>query len=144
MKRCCSLKCCPEQLMCLPRRIPPPPKGMRSKDRLTMLFCSNADGLLKIVLAIVESSKNPRCVRMEKAPLYYMFQNKAWSGKRTLLDGFFQCSCLLSGRMCPHPKKVELLMENFAAHDKDVLVHDRADIFCLPPNCTAIHQPMDA
>ena len=34
-------------------------------------------------------------------------------------------------------------MDNFAAHDKDVLAHDRVDVYCLPPNCIAIHQPMD-
>ena len=64
-------------------------KGMRSKDRLTVLVCSNADGSLKVPLAIIGNSKNPRCFRMEKPPLYYMFQNKAWSDKRTLRDWFF-------------------------------------------------------
>ena len=44
----------------------------------------------------------------------------------------------------PSSKKVALFMDNFAAHDKDVLAHDRVDIYCLPPNCTALHQPMDA
>ena len=44
----------------------------------------------------------------------------------------------------PSSKKVARLMDNFAAHDRDVSAHDRVDIYCLPPNCTTIHQPMDA
>ena len=57
---------------------------------------------------------------------------------------FFAVFLLFVRAHVPSSKKVALLMDNFAAHDKDVLAHDRVDIYCLPPNSTAIHQPMDA
>lgn len=34
-------------------------KGMRSKDRVAMLVCTNAHGSLNVVLAIMGNSKNP-------------------------------------------------------------------------------------
>ena len=70
-------------------------KWNRSMDRLTVLVCSNADGSLKVPLSIIGNSKNPRCFCMEKPPLYYMLQEKAWRDKRTLQNCFFQYSYLL-------------------------------------------------
>ena len=57
---------------------------MKSKDRLTVLVCSNADGSLQVSLATIGNSKNSGCFCIEKPPLYYIFHNKAWSDKCTL------------------------------------------------------------
>lgn len=44
----------------------------------------------------------------------------------------------------PSYKRLTLLMDKFAAHDKDSLAQDRVDMYCFPSNCTEIHQIMDA
>ena len=122
-------------------------KGMRSKDRLTVLVCSNSDGSLKVPLAIVGNSKNPRCFRMEKFPCTTCSKTK-----RGVINEPYEIVYFSIMRLnlpfvrvhMPSSKKVALLIDNFALHDKDVLEHDRVDIYFLAPNCTAIHQPMDA
>ena len=52
--------------------------GKISKDRLTILCCSNANGSHKMPLFIVRKSKKPRCFRGEKSlPVKYEANSNA-------------------------------------------------------------------
>ena len=134
MKWGCSLKCCLEQLICLPEGLchHPGDKGNEEQGSFDCAICSNANRSLKVQLAIIKDSKNPRCFHMEKPPLYYMFQNKVYGDKHTLQKCFFSILTFCEGA-CALIQKGALFIGNFAAHDKDVLTHDRVDIHCLPP-----------
>lgn len=45
--------------------------------------------------------------------------------------------------MCPPPKGWRF-QGQLCSHDKHVLGHDRAEVYCFSPNCTGIQKLMDA
>lgn len=49
------------------------------KDRLTVMFCANADGSHKIPPLLIGKSKKPRCFKEgQPLPIDYIHQKKAW------------------------------------------------------------------
>lgn len=52
-------------------------KGMSNKGLVTVLGCTNSDGLLKVAGEIMGDSDKFRCFRSEKPSLYYVLQEKA-------------------------------------------------------------------
>lgn len=115
----------------------PRPKGIRTKDRLTMSVCINALCSLKVALAIMGNSKNPRCFPMEKPPWYYMLQDIAWSDKRTSREWFLRIPTYCEG-ICDLLQKDGPFYIKLCRNDKDDLGHDRVELYCLLTNCTAI------
>ena len=127
--------------------------GMKKqKERVTLMACSNASGSHKLPLLFIGKAENPRCFKhVNKAalPVVYKSQKNAWADA-TIFTDWFNCHFIPSVKkhliqrgLTP---KALLLLDNAPAHpDSSVLVsHDKAiTAMFLPPNTTALIQPMD-
>jgi transposase-like protein len=119
-------------------------KSMKSKDRVTLYIATNATGSQKVPLSMIGNSKNPRCFgrQQEKRKLIYFDQSKAWSDTRTFTRWFHEV-------FLPHIRsntkdKVLLVMGNCGPHGAKISDPlGQVKMMPLPPNCTAVHQPMD-
>ena len=45
----------------------------KNKERLTIVFCTNADGTDKVTLTIIGKRKTPRCFKNFETPDYYNY-----------------------------------------------------------------------
>ncbi|XP_050498761.1 tigger transposable element-derived protein 2-like [Diabrotica virgifera virgifera] len=66
----------------------------KSKDRLTIMACSNASGKHKFPLVLIGKSKNPRAlknVNRDSLPVVYQSQKNAWMDSTTFKNWFFDC-----------------------------------------------------
>ena len=119
-------------------------KSMKSKDRVTLYIATNATGSQKVLLSMIRGSKNPRYFgqRQEKRKFMYFDQNKAWSDTHTFTHWFYKV-------FLPHVRsetkdKVLLIMDNCGPHGTDISDPlEQVKMIPLPPNCMAVHQPMD-
>ena len=116
-------------------------KSMYFKDRLSAYMCCNADGTAKVDMAIIGKAKEPRCFKDGASPLKYFSQSNAWSDSATFLKWWREVFLPFVRRFTHEP--VLLLMDGCSSHGD--LVDDRGQVTvkCLPPLCTAVHQPMD-
>ncbi|XP_033001754.1 tigger transposable element-derived protein 1-like [Lacerta agilis] len=126
------------------------------KDRLTLLFCANASGDLKIKPLLVYHSENPRAFKKQKfdkeqLSVMWRSNSKAWVTRVLFVDwvnlafGPAVKQYLLDNDL---PLKALLLMDNAPAHpnglEEDLLEDFRfINIMFLPPNTTPLLQPMD-
>lgn len=126
-------------------------KGFKkSKDRLTIMACSNASGNHKFPLLLIGKSKNPRAlknVNRESLPVMYRSQKSAWMDSAIFKDWFFNCfvpgvTKYLKDRGLP--VKAVLLIDNAPTHPAaESLVKGDITVKYLPPNVTSLIQPMD-
>ena len=124
----------------------------KSKDRVTINACSNATGSIKLPLHLIGKAKKPRCFKgskMDLFPVKYSGQKNAWMDTGLFYDWFHNdfipyvreklAALGLEGRAV-------LVLDNCSAHpNAEDLVSDDKKIFVeyLPPNVTALIQPMD-
>lgn len=114
----------------------------KSKERVTLMFCANADGTDKWKLTMIGKSRNPRCFKgidQRHLPVTYMSQKNAWMDQyvyRHWIEDFDK-------RMTRKGLKVLLLMDNVGSHKHDELHLKSTTIQVLPPNCTSKLQPLD-
>ena len=126
------------------------------KDRLTVLLCANASGDCKVKPLVVYHSENPRVfkrnnVQKGKLPVMWRSNSKAWATRSVCREWITECfgpqvkQFLLDNGL---PLKCLLLMDNAPAHP--VGLEDELDeelnfitFKFLPPNTTALIQPMD-
>lgn len=121
-----------------------------SKDRVTLLACSNAAGNHKLPLMLIGNSAKPRCfknVNISSLPVYYKSQKKAWMDGKLFKEWFHHQFVPAVKRFSEEndlePRAI-LLIDNAPSHPntEELSVGDiRAEF--LPPNVTAILQPMD-
>ena len=121
-------------------------KQMKSKDRVTLMICTAADGT-KVPLSIIGKANKPECFRLcenDKVPLAYKGQRNAWFDKEVtmwwLLHVFW-----------PHHLRVHgdvpclLLLDNASVQTNlDLsLLPANLHMMYFPPNVTNTHQPAD-
>lgn len=117
------------------------------KDRLTFMPCCNASGTHKLPLLILGKSKNPRVFKNASLPVIYNGSKKGWMTRQLFSDWFRKnfipdVSDFLEN--INRPKKALLLIDNAPSHLVTEEMHDpNFRILLMPPNCTAIMQPMD-
>lgn len=118
-------------------------KGMKAKDRITLITCTNATGTLKIPLSAIGNSAAPRCFRIRPPPMHYQSQKNAWADSKRFLT-WYQKVFLPAVRKFTS-RKVLLLLDNAGSHDEESLKDPRGQVHVefYPPNCTSVHQPMD-
>ena len=121
-----------------------------SKDRVSVLGCSNAAGTHKTKLLVIGKSVNPRCFKGVKVfPVIYRANKKGWMTTKIFLEWFeryfvreARAHCTSVG-LAPDCKIV-LLLDNCSSHpDAALLVKDNVMGLYLPPNCTSLIQPCD-
>jgi hypothetical protein len=120
-----------------------------SKERLTVLACTNAAGTHKLKLIVVDKSARRRALKgVNSFPFHYHANKRAWITSQFMLDWFVNyfapearahCKSKGLGDDC----KIILTLDNCPAHhDTSLLVSGNVRVVYLPPNCTSIIQPM--
>eukprot|EP00172_Hildenbrandia_rubra_P002184 Plantae.Rhodophyta-Hildenbrandia_rubra.ctg28771.p1 GENE.Plantae.Rhodophyta-Hildenbrandia_rubra.ctg28771~~Plantae.Rhodophyta-Hildenbrandia_rubra.ctg28771.p1 ORF type:complete len:550 (+),score=102.22 Plantae.Rhodophyta-Hildenbrandia_rubra.ctg28771:784-2433(+) len=124
----------------------------KSKERVTLALCSNADGSDKMPPLAIGKSAAPRCfknIRRENLGAYYRNNSSVWMTGRIFADWMKIFSQRVRGR------KVILLVDNASSHHVNLEGRELAGglnryrysesvvIAFLPPNMTSALQPMD-
>jgi len=117
-------------------------KAMKSKDRVTLTLCCNAMGTHKVPVMMIGKAAQPKCFQSEgnASPLPFFSQKSAWTDafvfKRWFEEVFVPA---VQARTAHH---VYLIMDNLGCHSS--ISHPQSTIIELPPNATAVYQPLDA
>lgn len=113
--------------------------GKRSKERLTILQCTNMTGTDKLPLLIIGKSKRPRCFKgVNTLPVDYDSNTKAWM-TRIIFKGWLK---KLDKKMKKNGRKIILFIDNCSAHT-DLPALTNVKIMFLPVNTTSKLQPLD-
>ncbi|GFX85147.1 tigger transposable element-derived protein 1 [Trichonephila clavipes] len=118
-----------------------------SKDRVTLLLCSNASGDRMLKPLLINKSLRPRTLKgkdLKQLPVHWMTNPKAWMTTAIFTEWF-------KNRFVPEVKaymkeksldfKVLLIVYNAASHPQ--LEHPNVQLVFLPPNTTSLIQPLD-
>ncbi|XP_003740248.1 jerky protein homolog-like [Galendromus occidentalis] len=125
------------------------PGHKSSKERVTAMVCANATGRHKISMLIIGKSRNPRCFKNIRIPVEYRAQKRAWMDREIFLDWYqnvFIREVEENQRILGKEGKVLLLLDNAPSHPPiDMLPTQNGKfvVIFLPPNVTALLQPMD-
>lgn len=113
--------------------------GKASKERLTVLVCTNMDGSHKLPLLVIGKSKKPRCFKgIRSLPVDYEANARAWMTQE-LFEKWLRRT---DKELQKQNRKVLLVLDNCTAHG---VVKDLQAITLefLPGNTTSILQPLD-
>lgn len=113
--------------------------GKISKERLTVLLCTNMVGEFEQPLVIGKSQK-PRCfkgVNLNLMKVDWKFNRKAWMTREIMNEWLSH----VNQKMNRQNRKILLFMDNAASHPH--VQHSNIKIIFLPPNTTAACQPLD-
>lgn len=116
-------------------------KDMKSKGRMSLYVCVNADGSLKVPMSAIGKAKNPRCFWRKKSPIKYFSQANAWSDSETFENWWNEVFLPFARRQTSDP--VLLLMDGCASHGDLVDPRGQVGVGSYPPNSTSKHQPAD-
>lgn len=127
------------------------PGYKKSKERVTILACSNATGTHKLRLTLIGKSKTPRAFKKLKQtdtlPLWYTNQKKAWMNSfifKTWFEKEFVPAVEKNLAANNLPRKAILLIDNAPSHPaSDILQDGDIKAVFLPANVTSVCQPMD-
>lgn len=113
----------------------------KSKDRITVALCANADGSDKLKPLVIAKAKWPRCFGRDFDPgVYVTYRNntKAWM-TGVLFQEWLQD---FNKTMRQKHRQVLLLLDNASSHTEPPLLSNTKVKF-IPPNTTSHLQPMD-
>lgn len=116
--------------------------GARSKERLTAVFCCNADGSEKHKVWIIGKSKNPRCLKNVNRlylPCEYSHHRAAWIESTSFREWLLR----FNRKMITQKRHVLLTMDNCAAHKITDLELSNVTVQFFPSNTTSCLQPLD-
>ncbi|XP_046145868.1 jerky protein homolog-like [Osmia bicornis bicornis] len=119
------------------------------KDRITFGLCANVTGTNKIKPLVVHKYKKPRALKhsLHRLPVCYKSQKNAWVDREIFQDWYeqhFKPSVREYQLRKGITGKVILLLDNCASHQVPLSEDDDTfSIQYLPPNTTALLQPMD-
>ncbi|XP_018574376.1 jerky protein homolog-like [Anoplophora glabripennis] len=126
------------------------PGYKRSKERVTILACSNASGSHKLPLMMIGKSAKPRAFKNlspTAMPVYYRNQRSAWMDSKLFKAWFYE---EFVTQVEQHLKKMKLsrkallLLDNAPSHpSEDELCSEDIKVLFFPPNVTSLIQPMD-
>ena len=119
-----------------------------SKDRVTFMPCCNASGTHKLPLLVIGKAKNPRAFKNIDLPVTYEATNRGWMTQLLFLNWFknqFIRSVTTFLENSNRPIKALLLLDNAPSHPPatELNFNPNFRVLFLPPNCTALIQPMD-
>ena len=118
------------------------------KSRFTCMFGTTASGH-KFKPLVIGKSNNPRCfsnIRKEDLPCYYYCSDSAWMTQDIFYDWFTNGFQQEVNALYGHDQQIYVLLDNCRAHPpQDMLdsLYPNIMVWMLPPNTTALIQPMD-
>ncbi|CAI6354755.1 unnamed protein product [Macrosiphum euphorbiae] len=113
--------------------------GKLSKERLSVLACTNATGSQKLRLLVIGKSKAPRCFKNVRTfPCDYVSQNRAWMTGDIFINWIKQLDLSFKKQN----RNILLFVDNCPAHPTTIPLENIKLVF-LPPNATAKLQPLD-
>lgn len=126
------------------------------KDRLTLAFCANASGDLKIKPLLVYHSENPRAfkaqnITKDRLSVLWRSNGKAWVTRTIFIEWVNVCFGPAVKKYLEEnnlPLKCLLVLDNAPAHPPGLEANIHPDfsfikVLYLPPNTTPLLQPMD-
>lgn len=125
------------------------PGRKTDKSRVTLLACTNATGEHKIKPLVIGRAANPRCFKNFSLPVQYTSTKNAWMTSGVFENWFHHSFVPQVRRFLKQkglPQKALLLLDNAPSHPPaENLVSDDGKILTvyMPPNVTALIQPMD-
>ncbi|XP_054734693.1 tigger transposable element-derived protein 1-like [Anastrepha obliqua] len=118
-----------------------------AKDRVTLLFCSNASGERMLKPLLVNRALRPssmKSVDFNKLPIHWTANKKAWMTSAIFTE-WFQKYFISELRRYMNAKclefKVLLILDNVPCHP--LLEHPNVQFCYLPPNTPSLIQPLD-
>ena len=119
-----------------------------AKDRVTLTLCSNASGDCVIKPLLLDKSLNPRAFKnqnKDNLPVFWRANKKAWVTSAIFCDWFRNCfvsedEIYLKSKNLHY--KALLFLDNTPGHPRETM-HPNIKVTFLPPNTTALLQPMD-
>lgn len=113
--------------------------GKKSKQRLTVLLCTNSTGTHKIQPLVIGKSLKPRCFKNVKSlPVEYKANKNAWMTSKLFSEWLQK----IDKEMNKRKKNIVLLVDNCGAHASLPKLQNVQIVF-FPANCTSILQPLD-
>lgn len=94
-------------------------KGMKAKDRITLIITTNADGSHILPYSLIGSAQNPRAFNLRKCPLPYLTQKKAWNDGVTCRQWFMRD--FLPAVRRKTSLDVALIVDNASSHDTKLI-----------------------
>lgn len=116
--------------------------GSKSKERLTVVLCCNANGSEKFKLWIIGKYKNPRCLNKINRLILsfdYTHQKNAWVDSVSFRLWLIK----FQRKMAREDRHVLLTLDNCSAHNIDGLDLPNVKIIFFPANSTSRVQPLD-
>lgn len=120
------------------------------KDRVTLLLCSNASGDCLIKPLMIYRCLNPHALKnqnKDNLPVFWRSNKKAWVTSVIFCDWFLNCfvpeveTYLKNNNL---DFKAVLVLNNAPGHPPELeTMHPNIKVIFLPPNMTALVQPMD-
>ncbi|GFW15901.1 tigger transposable element-derived protein 1 [Trichonephila clavipes] len=118
-----------------------------SKDRVTLLLCSNASGDRMLKPLLINKSLRPRPLKdkdLKQLPVHRMANPKSWMATAIFTEWFNNCFVPEVETYMKEKSldfKVLLIVDNAASHPQ--LEHPNVQLVFLPPNTTSLIQPLD-
>ena len=117
-------------------------KAMKAKDRITVIFCTNASGSCKIQPVVIGSAKRPRCFKDTPPCLPFFNQINAWNDTHNYTKWWNEIFLPTIRKWTSQP--VALLLDGFSGHsDNCTDPQKQVTVYKFPPNVTSIYQPLD-
>jgi hypothetical protein len=112
----------------------------KAKDRVTLAFCTNADGSDKRTVTVIGKYANPRCLKNFNPSLYVNYRHNpmAWM---TAVE-FVEWIKDFNKDMKRNKRNVLLLVDNAPCHKTTSLSNIRLEF--LPPNYSGCLQPLNS
>lgn len=121
-----------------------------SKERLTVMCCSNASGTHKLRLLVIGKSKKPRALKniaIQALPVSYTNQKNSWMSRDIFKQWFFDKFVPKVEKHLEEkklPRQALLLIDNAPSHPEvEDLKSGNIKAMFLPANVTSLIQPMD-
>jgi hypothetical protein len=114
--------------------------GRKSRERLTVLLCCNAEGTEKLAPLVIGKFAKPRCFKnISTLPCKYTNNSDAWMTANIFLNFL----CQFDARMGSSNRKVLLFVDKCPAHPPNRTFLENVKVVFLPSNCMSRLQSLD-
>ncbi|CAF2983977.1 unnamed protein product [Rotaria sp. Silwood2] len=115
--------------------------GKRSKERYTVLLCTNWTGTHKLKPVVIGKSARPRCFKrldVKKLPVTWFYNRTAWMNSVIFSKWLYGFDIMMQKQN----RKILLFLDNAPVHPPDIQLNNITLKF-FPANTTAKSQPLD-